>query len=72
METNNGYEIRGSRKFILGLVFAVGVLICGTALLWFDKISGEEWNDGIRTACIAISVVVGANAVQKFSKGGGE
>ena len=72
METNNGYEIRGSRKFLLGLVFAVGVIISCTTLCWYGKISGQEYNAGLVTAGLAIAVVAGANAAQKFSKGGGE
>ena len=72
METNNGYEIRGVRKFILGLVFAVGCLISSTALCWSGKISGQEYNAGLTTAGLTIAFVTGANAAQKFAKGGKE
>jgi len=68
----NGFEIRGRRKFILGIVFAVGVLIGGSTLCWFGKISGQEWNAGLTTAFLTISVVCAANAAQKFSPNGGK
>ena len=72
METNNGFEIRGKRKFILGIVFAVGVLISSAPLCWAGKISGAEYNSGLTTAGFAIAVVCGVNAAQKFSKNGGD
>jgi hypothetical protein len=68
MVASNGYEIRGVRKFILGIVFAVGVLISCTALCWSGKITGQEYNAGLTTAGLTIAFVTGANAAQKFAR----
>lgn len=65
---SNGYEIRGIRKFILGLVFSVGVLISSTILCWSGKIDGPQYNAGLTTAGLTIAFVCGANAAQKFAR----
>jgi len=64
----NGYEIRGVRKFILALVFAVGAVVCSTTLCWSGKISGEEYTDGLDAAGLTIAAVCAANAAQKFAR----
>jgi hypothetical protein len=71
MANNNG-SLHGRRKLYAALIFSCGCLISCTLLTWVGKISGTEYTQGLSTAGLAIMAYLGANAVQKFAKNGGD
>ena len=72
METNNGDIIHGKRKYYAAIILAGGALLSSSVLCGIGKISGAEYNAGLTTTSLMVIAYFGANAVQKFSKGGGK
>ena len=68
---NESY-IHGKRKLITALIAYCGMLLSCSILVYFDKISDQVYSSGLTTSSLMVMAYLGANAAQKFSKGGGE
>jgi len=59
----------GKRKLVAALVYTIGVFaICGL-LVSFDKISGEEFVDGLSSASYVVIALLGANVAKGYIDG---
>ena len=56
----------GKRKLIVTLIYTIGVLVSCGLLVWYDKIDGSEFVQGLYATGFVVGAMLGANVAKGF------